>query len=309
MIELMVALAIGVVIIIGAVSVYVQSRNTFRVTESVARLQETARYALEVLGPDIRMAGYWGLHNRADYITNAATPLQSVPSGLTNLNSCGTNWAINASQIVQGVNEGQPYPFPVATCAPYGSAGSAAAWRNGTDILVIRRASSEPTALAANTLQIQSSRLLSTIIEDGTLPPGFAPPATTETYDLITHAYYVSNNSTGRPGMPSLRRKRLVAGPAIQDEEIVSGIEDFQVRFGIDTDGDQEAESFVNPNATAGNPVVAVRIWLVVRALEEEQGFIDDVSRSYGGKSVVAPNDKVRRILVERTIQLRNTRA
>ena len=92
------------------------------------------------------------------------------------------------------------------------------------------------------------------------------------------------------------------------DEEIAPGVEDFQIRFGIDTDGDQEAESFVDPNAVAGNPVVAVRVWLLVRALEQEQGFVDNEVRVYAGKNVPAPNDNVRRILVERTIQLRNTR-
>jgi type IV pilus assembly protein PilW len=46
LIELMVALAIGAFLMIGAISVFVQSRTTFRVTESVSRLQETARFAL-----------------------------------------------------------------------------------------------------------------------------------------------------------------------------------------------------------------------------------------------------------------------
>ena len=306
LIELMVALLIGVLIIIGAVSVYVQSRNTFRVTEAVARLQETGRYAMEVLVPDIRMAGYWGLHNRAEYITNSAGPGDTLPAGLTELDDCGDNWATNTVETVTGTNQDEEYPFP-DTCAPYGS-DDATAWQPGSDILVIRRASSEPAAPANGTLQIQSSRLQSALFQNGTLPPGFAPPTTTESYDLVANAYYVSRNSTGRAGMPSLRRKRLISGPAIRDEEIAPGIEDFQIRFGIDTDGDQEAESFVDPNAVAGNPVVAVRVWLLVRALEQEQGFVDSEVRVYAGKTVPAPNDKVRRILVERTIQLRNTR-
>src|SRR5690606_21019944 len=43
LIELMVALAIGSFLMIGAVTVFMQGRTTFRVTESIARLQENAR--------------------------------------------------------------------------------------------------------------------------------------------------------------------------------------------------------------------------------------------------------------------------
>ena len=43
LIELMVALVIGLFLIAGAVMVYSQSRKVYRTIETVARLQETAR--------------------------------------------------------------------------------------------------------------------------------------------------------------------------------------------------------------------------------------------------------------------------
>ena len=61
LIELMVGLAIGAFLMIGAIATFMQSRTTFRVAESVARLQENARFALDVLEHEIRMAQYWGL--------------------------------------------------------------------------------------------------------------------------------------------------------------------------------------------------------------------------------------------------------
>ncbi len=60
LIELMVALVISLVLIGGAIQVYVYSRQNYDVNESVAQLQETARYALSVLEPDIRMANSVG---------------------------------------------------------------------------------------------------------------------------------------------------------------------------------------------------------------------------------------------------------
>ena len=57
LVELLVALAIGGFLIIGAVTVQSQTRKTFSVTEQQARLQETARYALSVIEPEVQQAG------------------------------------------------------------------------------------------------------------------------------------------------------------------------------------------------------------------------------------------------------------
>lgn len=320
LIELMVALVIGLVLIIGAMTVYSQSRNAFRVTEDVARIQETARYAMDILEADLRMAGYFGFNNRAEYLTNAAAVNQTTaPAGLSTyadeINAaCGTNFAVLLTVPLEGINDKSRITLPQSgpalpgfTCEPLNSTTNAN-WRNGTDLVVVRRASSEPTDPVANRLQMQSSRLQSTLFADGALPAGFAPPATTETFDVIANAYYVGSNSTGRPGLPSLRRKRLIDGPAIRDEEIAPGIEDFQIQFGIDTTGDQNADSFVNPGAEGINQIVAVRIWLLARALERDPEQIVPQTWTYAGKDVTAPDDNVRRVLFEKTVQLRNNR-
>ena len=46
LVELMVALTISLVLIFGATQVYVDSRNAYNLNETVARLQENARYAM-----------------------------------------------------------------------------------------------------------------------------------------------------------------------------------------------------------------------------------------------------------------------
>ena len=64
MIELMVALAIGSFLIIGAVQIYTQSRQAFVVNESIARVQETAQFAMDTIEADLRMASNWGRNSR-----------------------------------------------------------------------------------------------------------------------------------------------------------------------------------------------------------------------------------------------------
>ena len=75
LIELMVALGIGSFLMIGAMTVFMQSRTTFRINESIARLQENGRYVFDVIEPDIRMAQFWGLRTRPFAITGRAGPL------------------------------------------------------------------------------------------------------------------------------------------------------------------------------------------------------------------------------------------
>ena len=125
----------------------------------------------------------------------------------------------------------------------------------------------------------------------------------------MVHGYYVSQDSTIGAGIPSLRRKTLVAGPLLQDEEVIPGVEDFQVQYGDDTNGDGAANRYVNPNnLPAGALIVAVRLWFLMRSDQPQIGHIDNTNYVYADRNVPAPNDAFRRVLVSKTIELRNSR-
>ena len=166
---------------------------------------------------------------------------------------------------------------------------------------------------------IESSRTAAEIFKgdaSGTIPSNYAQadvsgqPPQADTRQLIVNAYYVSQDSSVAAGYPSLRRKALIKGPAIQDEEIAPGVEDFQVQLGVDVNGDRNADVFVNPNSVpAGGTVVAARIWLRIRAQDRDVAWKDTQSYVYADRNDGAPNDQFRRIVVVKTIQIRNTRA
>src|SRR5688500_13549681 len=63
LVELMIAMVIGLLLVAAAVTLYAQSRATSQVNESAARLQEQGRYALSVIEPDIELAGFYGFTN------------------------------------------------------------------------------------------------------------------------------------------------------------------------------------------------------------------------------------------------------
>lgn len=60
LIEVMVAAALGVLLLGIVVTIYLGSKSTFRAAEGLARSQETTRFALHFLKRDIRMSGYQG---------------------------------------------------------------------------------------------------------------------------------------------------------------------------------------------------------------------------------------------------------
>jgi type IV pilus assembly protein PilW len=318
LIELMVALAIGSFLMIGAVTVFIQSQATFRITESVSRLQENARFVLDRMEPDIRMANYWGLTTRANKIDGRATPTDPIAFPAI-ANDCGINWSVNLAQAVTGNNNA----FPPVTC---NSPESIAAQLNA-DTLVVRRVAEDPVPVApgpqAGMLYVQSARFQNSRLFAGpAVPPGY-PAGTSQTHQLIVNGYYVSSISSLGNGIPSLRVKTLttVLGvPVVQDQEVLPGVEDMQVQFGIDTDvpgapnrgsidryvnpGDPLLNTVVNPNTE----VLSVRLWLRVRAERRENGFFDTVNYVYADQNIPAINDSFRRIVVAKTIYLRNAR-
>ena len=69
LVELLVAITLGAIIMAGAVTLFVNNRDTYKTTNELSRLQETARYALDMMVKDIRMAGYFGCADRLDTVT------------------------------------------------------------------------------------------------------------------------------------------------------------------------------------------------------------------------------------------------
>jgi type IV pilus assembly protein PilW len=321
LVELMVAMAIGTFLLAGAITVFGKTRDLYRTNDSAARLQETARYAMSTIEADLRMANYWGLMSRADLVENGPTldlanlpdvdPAYALPASLTGaaavINSCGAMWAVKLPAYVEVTDDAYGLG-----CAEFGAAAG------GADTLTVRRASTQtiaPGGANAPRIKIQSSRVQGSLFGGATLPAGYAPPLS-ETRALVAHGYYVDQASEMDPGMPSLRRKELdVTGgaPVILDREVVPGVEDLQVEFGADLDNDLNADYFVQPGAgiPAGDQIVAVRVWLLVRAEQQELGFVDTRTYDYAsrtGAAAITPNDAFRRVLVSKTIALRNTR-
>jgi type IV pilus assembly protein PilW len=340
LIELLVALSIGSFLVIGAVTLQSQTRRSFTVNEQQARLQETARYVMSVLEPEVQLAGIFGFSNNpnavkmviddVDYyaadMRQSKTALPDMPSSF---DDCGNNFVVDVTATVQAFEN--TYGLP-AGCAAQGGG------HNGTsDTLVIRRTGLVDEAASGDRLQLYTNRLvpMDQRLFIGDDAPGVLEDEMKEVRDVIVQIYYIAQDADNHPGVPALRIKQLVpgaGGPEWDDREIIRGVEDMQVEFGVDPGADSDdadtlpddvmgdgMADLVNGDALRYVPpgdallssgqVVSVRIWLRVRAEEPEVGFQDDRVYTYGSTEDFTPADGFRRVLTTRTIYLRNSRA
>lgn len=82
LVELMVALVIGLILTAGVISVYITSKKSYSVDTGLAQVQENGRFALSFMEPLVRMGGYMGCTRSTpiDHLqnTNGTTPPVTV---------------------------------------------------------------------------------------------------------------------------------------------------------------------------------------------------------------------------------------
>ena len=310
MVELLVALAIGSFLMIGAVNIYSQSRQSFIINESIARVQETAQFAMDTIEADVRMASNWGRNSRALAVEGRSIVGDANPNGLPQpATDCGTGWSLDLAMTVDGDNN--TYAL---TC------GATPAAQANSDVITVRRATVATFAPEAGRLQIQTTRIQGELFADG-LVPGTFSPADSTTHNLLINSYYVANDSDLIPGVPTLRRKTLsTAGgvPTIIDQEIAPGVENIQLQLGVDVNEDNTVDRYVNPGDQSYDPnaagfipgarVITARIWIVVRGITIENGIQDNTDYEPGDVDLGVINDNFRRMQISKTILMRNAR-
>jgi type IV pilus assembly protein PilW len=326
LVELMVALVITLILLAGIGQIFLSSKKSFNIQESLSRMQENGRYAIEMLAQDIRRAGYWG--GNADVESIKGTEIASDSTIINDPGSCSatdTNWALRLSHDVFGKNDNKgsyacldPYPYVA-----------------GGDILVLRYAS--PWVVGGTSLPLDCSgatikdcypnkyflrsslfkgRLFQGTDEDNPSNTLIAPAV--KTSELISRIYFVgtSGASSKCPAsgtVKSLNRLILNSAGATESEVVANGVEDMQVRYGV-----MDMDTTVVPpvpilryydaaDSLEWDKVIAVRVWLLMRSECGDTGYTNDTVYPMPDPLGKMPyNDSYRRQLYTTTVQLRN---
>jgi len=337
LVELIVAMAISLVLAGSLYQIFISSTRTYALNEGLARLQENSRFAIKVLRRDIRQAGYLGclqdnaaytntLNDPTDFLFNFdqavygleatsattwASELGPADPTTTGFNGMNLIDPVGGSDIlaIRGMMGNQL--FFLETPMPDTSADMKL--EDGTtgiddgDILMITDCQHASVFQTTNYTVVNGNLVHNT----GTGTPGnltkdlgHAYPPGAQLHKPATTLYFIAENATGQP---SLFRKVGLAGA----RELVDGIENMQVRFGEDLDGDGAADTYVDGNAvTDWDTVVSVHIALLQRTVAEVPGRPADNSgydvSGDGNIDFTAPGDRRLRRVLTTTIGLRN---
>lgn len=82
LIEIMIALTLSLVLIGGVIELFLTSKQTYRMNEAMANVQESGRYALENISRDLRMAGFQGCADPGSVPSDSAVRNNSPTSNL-----------------------------------------------------------------------------------------------------------------------------------------------------------------------------------------------------------------------------------
>ena len=315
LVELLVAMAVGVIIIGGAFGLHSGTRKTQAVNEMQMNMVADARFAIEMISYDLRHAGMWGGTNKDSLIdcksTDSACSSTSTgdtpPSSLSG--DCDVGWYYDLTRPVFATDgtAGNPYS---ASCIP-----GTQKYMANTDILEIRYADSNvPAALLAGQPYIRSNFINGRVFIGSPAPeiPSYDTNPLTLNHELHAYAYYVSDyTDVIGDGVPSLRRVALVNGPQLQNQVLASGITDLQVQFAEDVDNDQVIDRYVDPDdVTDWSAVYSAKVWLLLRSEDKQIGVDTTKSFSMAGAPAVTygGKDDYRYFMVTSVVNLRNLR-
>ena len=145
LVELMVAMTIGLIVLAAVAKIFATSRSTYVLEEGIARVQESGRFGTEFITTDVRIAGYLGCAN---------SKTTTVQNNLNNPTLYGWNSVIGEYISGHAYTGTGGNALSDWTPALPGSVGGVTYFSAGdvepyTDVLVIRRASETGIKLGA----------------------------------------------------------------------------------------------------------------------------------------------------------------
>jgi type IV pilus assembly protein PilW len=329
LVELMIAMTLGLATVAAVGWVYLGTMQTYRTHDAISRVQEGARHAFELIGKDLRMTGAVGcpyatyandMTNSTAWYTNLfGQPLIGIEQDATDVGEVNElsdalsvlRADVSREFIVQNHNSGT-----ATFTLPSGHGIQDGELLVATDCT--HAAVFQATATTANTVGHTTGGTPGN--STGALGATYTPGS--RVYRLNAVTYYVAVNGAG---VPSLYRLVPTGTSAtLTPEELVEGVEDLQVTFGVDTDipadgivdlvgGDgyisaDDVDSVSVPGANTSEKwsrVVSVRVSLLIRTAEDRVASVSQQYSYNGVADIDAPDLRIRKVFTH-VIKVRN---
>jgi type IV pilus assembly protein PilW len=301
LVEIMVALTIGLVVSGAVGTIFIQSKNSYTQNDEINYLQDNGRYALNVLASDLEVAGFFGGMAAPSTITFQTDSGQTDYFLIDGSNlecGSGTNWTYDAGTAISYSTE----PSSTYVEAHY---PCVAGYQSGTDFLSIKRVRGNPVtgSLASNTVYLFTDR------SDGAFHNNTVTlPSSMTAWEYYVHFYYIKDNTLKKMYLAYDSNTHKYA---MQETDLAEGIERFHVVFGIDsaTDTDSIPDYYTSsPSATELASAVTARVYVLARGSKEMSGYTNSKIYQLGDVTVnyATNSDGYYRRVFSTAVALRN---
>ncbi len=282
LVELLVAMLLGVTLLFGVTQIFNSSRESARLQTAMASIQDGGRVAVEILNRDVRNADFSGCLRERSQLTNGLDnvvtgthyeyfDLQAVSGGTadgvakigskTPINGTDTLQIVTAVPVCEGV-----YGLSVEQTSRGDNLTLNGSCTGGIDdgtVLLVSNCSSGETFIKTGGSGASVEHNNTYTDADGV---SNSSGQFQELYGLdatvmrpVRYTYFVAPGQSGSNALFRREDDRIM--------ELISNVEDFQIEFGVDTDDNLAIENFVQPAAVADpQQVLAVRATITVRS-------------------------------------------
>ncbi|MFZ6674976.1 PilW family protein [Undibacterium sp. Xuan67W] len=278
LVEVMIALTIGLVLLIGIASVFISNKQTFKTTDDKGRLEEEGRLALNLLAFHLRMAGYGELTS-AVYVNPNNTNLQSGANAIAQMN---------------------------------GLEGCSGGFANAAASTVARSCATSPPSTAADAIIVRYVVDQNNANQSAGAPTDCLGAAIIRVPAVVENRFFIANNAT--TGLPELHCQgsgQTAAAAATFTslaQPIAENIIDMKISYGYGYDyvnqrDTQSVDSFISASQvdamtppTVGTPwskVVSVKICFVARSANDRITTAPQLYIDCGGTTKTATDRRL----------------
>ena len=311
LIELMIAMLLGILLLLGITSMFMTNKRIYKEQEYMSRMQENARFAMDMIMFDIRMAGYTGC---SDDVSSVENHVQG--------NGDAAN-LLNFSNAVEGSESGGNWQ-------PSGSSDQVADMVANTDGISIRYLEDSGLKIE-EPYMVNNAAALHVTVDNGLVPGEIVGVADCQSADIfsvsnnnpdssgtvdhntgnnvngpanvtkdlqkkylgdasivrfVSRRYIIKNGANGRPSLwrylyaqdkDDIDSDGNTTEMIYQGQELIPGVQNMQVLYGEDTSGDKLANVYRDAATVASwNNVVSVRIALLFETVDENNQIEKD---------------------------------
>ena len=308
LVELMIAMTLGLVLMAGVASVFVSTGRINRTNENLSRLQESARTAFSLLTRDLREAGLNDC-GRITRVANALNTTAATPWLNWNGGIVGFEQGVAVPGVVSGGGVGQRDNTQDAVRVMKGAPGGVTIVNHNPAAAIATMTLTDTGNFVAGDLLVACDFAQATIFQATAIPAartvqhlgiGAAPgnctallgwplacPAAGRSYPYAPNSalmrfestvWYIGSNGRAASGGTSLFRQTLRSGgnplaPAV--EEVLEGVTALQLQYLV-----AGAANYVNAAAVADwTTVLAVRVTLTLAGVNQERNATDNRER------------------------------